>query len=293
MQAAVPLRAFAFTPGPDCKIEGGADISHFSKEKKMTNQPSQEGVLDVNHILTGPVWTYEELDVKITHRPPSGVLDKAAYATVQAMRLGFDIGSLYFFKSRGLGSMSESDWLRRLVFLETVAGVPGMVGGMIRHLHSLRLMRRDHGWIHSLLAEAENERMHLLIVLQLRKPGLLFRAAVIATQSVFFPTFALAYLASPNFCHRFVGYLEEEAVKTYTHLLHDIDDGKLPLFTRQPAPMFARTYYNLPEGALLRDVFASMRADESHHRDANHHFGSLRPDEPNEFHEHLRRHGQS
>jgi Alternative oxidase len=33
----------------------------------------------------------------------------------------------------------------RLVFLETTAGVPGIVGGMIRHLHSLRLMRRDNG----------------------------------------------------------------------------------------------------------------------------------------------------
>ncbi len=31
--------------------------------------------------------------------------------------------------------------------------------------------------------------------------------------------FFLAYLMSPKFCHRFVGYLEEEAVKTYTHCL--------------------------------------------------------------------------
>ena len=31
--------------------------------------------------------------------------------------------------------------------------------------------------------------------------------------------FFLAYLISPKFCHRFVGYLEEEAVKTYTHCL--------------------------------------------------------------------------
>ena len=29
--------------------------------------------------------------------------------------------------------------------------------------------------------------------------------------------------SSPKTCHRFVGYLEEEAVKTYTHALHDID----------------------------------------------------------------------
>ena len=41
----------------------------------------------------------------------------------------------------------------RIVFLETVAGVPGMVAAMVRHLHSLRKMRRDHGWIHTLLGQ--------------------------------------------------------------------------------------------------------------------------------------------
>ena len=42
-------------------------------------------------------------------------------------------------------------------------------------------------------------------------------------QGVFFNLFFVSYVLSPNTCHRFVGYLEEEAVKTYTHLLHDID----------------------------------------------------------------------
>lgn len=40
---------------------------------------------------------------------------------------------------------------RRICFLETVAGVPGMVAAMTRHLHSLRRLKRDHGWIHTLL----------------------------------------------------------------------------------------------------------------------------------------------
>ena len=35
--------------------------------------------------------------------------------------------------------------------LETVAGVPGMVGAMSRHFNSLRKMVRDNGWIHTLL----------------------------------------------------------------------------------------------------------------------------------------------
>lgn len=57
-----------------------------------------------------------------------------------------------------------------------------MIGAMVRHFQSLRRMTRDHGWIHTLLEEAENERMHLLTALELRKPGPLFKAGVIGTQ---------------------------------------------------------------------------------------------------------------
>lgn len=50
----------------------------------------------------------------------------------------------------------------RIVFLETVAGVPGMVAAMVRHLYSLRKMRRDHGWIHTLLGERRVYASHKL-----------------------------------------------------------------------------------------------------------------------------------
>jgi hypothetical protein len=52
-----------------------------------------------------------------------------------------------------VGVMTEQQWLNRIVFLETVAGVPGFVGGMARHMRSLRFMRRDNGWIRTLLEE--------------------------------------------------------------------------------------------------------------------------------------------
>jgi hypothetical protein len=42
--------------------------------------------------------------------------------------------------------MTEEKWLTRFVFLESVAGVPGMVAGMLRHLHSLRRLKKDNGW---------------------------------------------------------------------------------------------------------------------------------------------------
>ena len=46
--------------------------------------------------------------------------------------------------------------------------------GMIRHLRSLRTMKRDHGWIPTLLEEAENERMHLMTFIKIKQPGASF-----------------------------------------------------------------------------------------------------------------------
>lgn len=67
-----------------------------------------------------------------------------------------------------------------------------------------------------MLEEAENERMHLLTFLKLKQPGPLFRFGVAVSQGVMFNAFFLAYIISPKTCHRFVGYIEEEAVHTYT-----------------------------------------------------------------------------
>ena len=66
--------------------------------------------------------------------------------------------------------------------LMAACNVAGMVGGMLRHMRSLRTMKRDHGRIHTLLEEAENERMHLLTFLQISQPGLLTRMGVLLTQ---------------------------------------------------------------------------------------------------------------
>jgi len=137
-----------------------------------------------------------------------------------------------------------------------------MVAGGLRHMRSLRTMQRDHGWIHTLLEEAENERMHLLTFLQLRQPGPLFRAAVLAGQGVFLTLYTAFYMLSPRHCHAFVSYLEEEAVRTYTHCIDDIDAGKLPEWVGKAAPQIAVDYWRLGEGATMRDLFLAVRADE-------------------------------
>jgi hypothetical protein len=261
------------------------DAPHYIPSKGKGQQRFEK--LDMSHLLTQPVYSKKELEIQQTHREINGVSDAVAFGAIRFVRFGFDLASGYTWKTT-MHTMTENDYIRRIVFLETVAGVPGMVAGMVRHLHSLRLMRRDKGWIHSLLAEAENERMHLLIALQLKNPGMLFRMGVLLAQAVALPTYSLAYLFVPSACHRFVGYLEEEAVRTYTHILEEIDAGNLRMFEQMPAPAIARTYYKLPEKAMLRDVLECIRADEAHHRDSNHVFGDLDSDAANTQDEPLR-----
>lgn len=131
-------------------------------------------------------------------------------------------------------------------------------------------MEPDHGWIHNLLEEAENERTHLFIFLDLKQPSSFFKLMIALAQGVFYNLYFISYLLAPKYCHRFVGYLEEEAVHTYTVLLRQIDEGKIPEWADMPAPKMAREYYNLPEEATFRDVILSVRADESIHREVNH-----------------------
>lgn len=153
------------------------------------------------------------------------------------------------------------------MLLETVAAVPGMVGGMLLHLQSLRRFEHSGGWIKALLEEAENERMHLMTFLEVSNPLWYERALVFAVQGVFFNAYFLTYLTSPKVAHRITGYLEEEAVRSYTEFLKDLDNGN---FENKPAPAIAIDYWRLPPDATLRDVVEVIRADEAHHRDVNH-----------------------
>lgn len=155
----------------------------------------------------------------------------------------------------------------RAIMLETVAAVPGMVGGMLNHLKSLRLMRDDEGLIKTLLDEAENERMHLMTFVKVAQPSWLERLLVLLAQGIFFNAFFVLYLMSAKSAHRFVGYLEEEAVVSYTHFLEEIDAGR---HENVAAPAIAIRYWNLAADARLRDVVIAVRADEAKHRDVNH-----------------------
>ena len=115
--------------------------------------------------------------------------------------------------------------------------------------------------------EAENERMHLMTWMQVTKPSFFERIIVACTQAVFFTAYTVFYAISPRTAHRMVGYLEEEAIVSYTRFLEEIDAGRI---ANVLAPDLAIKYWNLTSDAKLRDVVLAVRADEAAHRDANH-----------------------
>ena len=156
----------------------------------------------------------------------------------------------------------------RAVVLETIAGVPGMVAGMLIHLRSLRKMQTGYGdQIREMLAEAENERMHLMFFIEIAKPNIFERILVILAQGVFMSFYLFMYIFFPKTSHRMIGYFEDEAVKSYTEYLDLVQNGKV---MNIKAPQIAIVYYNLKKDARLSDLIISVRADEMHHADVNH-----------------------
>jgi hypothetical protein len=129
----------------------------------------------------------------------------------------------------------------------------------------------DGDRIETLLEEAFNERMHLLTFMKMAEPGWFMRVMVLGAQGVFFNGFFLSYLISPRICHRFVGYLEEEAVITYTRAIDEIEKGELPAWSNLDVPEIAVQYWKMPEGQRkIRGLIMYIRADEAKHREVNH-----------------------
>ena len=156
----------------------------------------------------------------------------------------------------------------RAVVLETIAGVPGMVAGMLIHLRSLRKMKTGYGsQIREMLAEAENERMHLMFFIEIAKPNSFERLLVILAQGVFMSFYLFMYIFFPKTSHRMIGYFEDEAVKSYTEYLELVECG---LVMNINAPKIAIDYYGLSKKAKLSDLIKSVRADEMHHAEVNH-----------------------
>ena len=202
------------------------------------------------------------------HHKPENISDRVALAFTKLLRF---IADTFFKKKYG----------HRAVVLETVAAVPGMVGGMLIHLKSLRRIKEDKGWIKTLLDEAENERMHLMTFINIAQPTLFERFLIMFAQFIFIIFYLIVYIISPRTAHRIVGYFEEEAVISYTQYLEEVENGKIE---NVKAPKIAIDYWNLPLNSSLKDVIKVVRDDEAGHRDLNHSYANIlnNKEDPNE-----------
>jgi ubiquinol oxidase len=138
---------------------------HFSsspnspKIKEFFEQKETEKVYKTPAAWSHPAYSAEQMEsVIVAHREAKTTSDKLALLAVKFMRWGLDTATGYKHEKavalnkkdpdaaqRKYG-MTEEKYMIRNVFLESIAGVPGMVAGMIRHLHSMRRMKRDNGW---------------------------------------------------------------------------------------------------------------------------------------------------
>lgn len=247
---------------------------------------------DDKQFITHPLFPHpkfggEECEqVKVEHREPQSRGDRIALRGIHLVRGSFDFVTGYKkpkteadVKSGFKGTryeMTPGKWLTRCIFLESIAGVPGMVAAFIRHLHSLRLLKRDKAWVETLLDEAYNERMHLLTFIKIGQPSWFTKLIIYVGQGVFCNLFFFCYLLNPKYCHRFVGYLEEEAVSTYTHLLEELKMGKLKEFDNIQIPTISWQYWpELTEKSTFTDLILRIRADEAKHREVNHTLANL------------------
>ena len=160
----------------------------------------------------------------------------------------------------------------RAVVLETVAGVPGIVAGVWLHLKSLRKMKTGYGPdIREMLAEAENERMHLMFFIDIAKPNWFERYLVLFAQLIFMIFYFILYVIDYKTAHRMIAYFEEEAVKSYTDYLGLVESGEVE---NVPAPRLAIQYYEMGSNAKLSDLIRHVRADEQHHSEVNHKYAN-------------------
>ena len=254
----------------------------FFKWTDLPNLPKFNYIKDDDSYLY-PHATYQVDDIKTVnyfHYRPKNIRDFITYALIVSSKKIVD--TLTLFKPE---TASEKAFIIRFIILELLASVPGLQGGYIRHLLTLLCPKRDLGFIHTLIEEAENERMHLLFFTALHSPSMPLKVIGTFVQYFFSILYGLCYLVFPRACHRFVGYLEEKAVLTYSQALNNIDSkkGSLSHWAEKPAVQIGISYYKLNKNATMRDLILAIRADEVIHREVNHYIASQSMNEPNKL----------
>ena len=142
----------AYTLGPRPAVvflhqQSGASARSFSttRQNHITEffpAPESPHIKKTEAAWPHPVYTNDQMNaISVSHRDAKTRSDRVALAMVRMMRFGLDLVSGYKHgKAKALGKtdpaaaqakygMTAKKYLTRNVFLESVAGVPGMVAG--------------------------------------------------------------------------------------------------------------------------------------------------------------------
>jgi len=231
----------------------------------------------INH-----VWSDAEVEERLSSQPrhqPQLLSEKLLSSGIQGAYWTFNKATGY-----QAADPTPESIITRLLFLESIAGVPGMVAAQHRHFASLRTMSRDYGWIHTLLEEAENERMHLLTFIEAFEVTTFQRGVVYLMQFGWAGFFIPLYVLSPRTAHRAVGYIEEMAVYTYSNIIQlmGTPGSKLNMaWADKEVPAIAKAYWRMNDDPTFEDLIKQIAVDETNHRDVNHTFAEMAWTDPN------------
>mmetsp|Transcript_79191 Transcript_79191/g.229984 ORF Transcript_79191/g.229984 Transcript_79191/m.229984 type:complete len:284 (-) Transcript_79191:265-1116(-) len=207
-------------------------------------EPDLAGALQL--LLPHNIWSEHSLNgVQLACMRPGSVADSTASGLARTLAESSAVlARLSFSRERG--------WLRQLLFLSTLSGAPAVA----------TRGRAPNKWTKALRGEADQQQARLQILMEIHNVGCAGRGFLHVVRGIFANGFKVAQLVTPRFCKWFGNYVDEEQVQAYTLLLEDLNAGHLPRFASATASSLACRYYDLPDGAPLREVFLRMRAEE-------------------------------
>ena len=154
-----------------------------------------------------------------------------------------------------------------LLFLETFARSSSAAASQWIHLKCLQKVKYDRDWIKILTNQAENERIHLITIIEIIQPKLFVRLLIIFGQITYQILYLFLYIIFPRTAHRFIGYSREESARDYNNYLEHLEND---VSLNINASQISIKHWNLDSKAKLIDVVKLISKDKMNHATINH-----------------------
>lgn len=142
-------------------------------------------------------------------------------------------------------------YIHRATMLKAIAPAPALAGAIVANLR-MYLRKKDatylpsHGNFSSevrvLMAQMESHAAHVNILLSMCEITTVERVAAVLLYGLHYFIFTLLFFLYPRMAFRLMGYLNEESVVIWTHMINDVELGKI---VERPIPRAALQYWGL------------------------------------------------